>query len=54
MIRRGLNDRDPELRIEALEALAERNDVESLRRGMTDSNEDVRERAADLLEESTP
>ena len=54
MIRRGLNDRDPELRIEALEALAERNDVESLRGGMTDSNEDVRERAADLLEESTP
>jgi HEAT repeats len=54
MIRRGLNDRNPELRIEALEALAERNDVESLRGGMTDSNEDVRERAADLLEESTP
>jgi HEAT repeat protein len=54
MIRRGLNDRNPELRIEALEALAERNDIESLRRGMTDSNEDVRERAAELLEESTP
>jgi hypothetical protein len=54
MIRRGLNDRTPELRIEALEALAERNDTESLRRGMTDPDEDVRERAAELLEGSTP
>ena len=45
MIRRGLNDRNPELRIEALEALAERNDIESLRQGMVDPNENVRERA---------
>jgi HEAT repeat protein len=54
MIRRGLNDRNPEFRIEALEALAERKDIDSLRRGMADSNEDVRERAAELLKESTP
>lgn len=52
MIRRGLNDRTPEFRIEVLEALAERKDTESLRRGMADSNRDVRERAAELLEES--
>lgn len=53
-IRRGLNDHDPELRIEALEALAERNDLESLRSSLTDPSEDVRERAAELLEESKP
>jgi HEAT repeats len=54
MIRRGLNDRTPEFRIEVLEALAERKDIESLRRGMADSNKDVRERAAELLEQSKP
>lgn len=54
MIRRGLNDRIPEFRIEVLEALAERKDTESLRRGMADSNRDVRERAAELLEQSKP
>jgi hypothetical protein len=54
MIRRGLNDRSPEFRIEVLEALAERKDTESLRTGMTDSNRNVRERAAELLEESKP
>ena len=50
MIRRGLADADPEFRIEVLEALAERGDLESLRRVKSDPNEDVRERAADLLE----
>jgi HEAT repeat protein len=54
MIRRGLNDRTPEFRIEVLEALAERKDIESLRRGMADSNKDVRERAAELVEEFKP
>jgi HEAT repeats len=54
MIRRGLNDRTPEFRIEVLEALGERKDIESLRRGMADSNKDVRERAAELLEQSKP
>jgi hypothetical protein len=54
MIRRGLNDRAAEFRIEVLEALAERKDIESLRRGMADSNKDVRERAAELLEQSKP
>jgi HEAT repeats len=54
MIRRGLNDRTPEFRIEVLEALAERKDIESVRRGMADPNKDVRERAAELLEKSKP
>ncbi len=54
MIRRGLNDRSPEFRIEVLEALAERKDTESLRTAMADSNKDVRERAAELLEQSKP
>jgi HEAT repeat protein len=50
MIRRGLSDADPEFRIEVLEALAERGDLESLRKAKSDPNEEVRERAADLLE----
>jgi len=50
IIRRGLNDADPDFRIEVLEALAERGDLESLRRAKSDPNEDVRERAVDLLE----
>lgn len=50
MLRRGLADADPEFRIEVLEALAERGDIDSLRRAKSDSNEDVRERAVDLLE----
>jgi hypothetical protein len=54
MIRRGMNDRAPEFRIEVLEALSERKDIESLRRGMADSNKDVRERAAKLLEQAKP
>jgi hypothetical protein len=54
MIRRGLNDRTPEFRIEVLEALAERKDIESLRTAMADSNRAVRERAAELLEQSKP
>jgi HEAT repeat protein len=50
MLRRGLADPDPEFRIEVLEALAERGDIDSLRRAKSDPNEDVRERAVDLLE----
>jgi HEAT repeat protein len=50
IIRRGLNDADPDFRIEVLEVLAERGDRESLRRAKSDPDEDVRERAADLLE----
>ncbi len=50
IIRRGLNDADPDFRIEVLEALAERGDRESLRWAKSDPDEDVRERAADLLE----
>ena len=50
MIGRGLADADPEFRIEVLEVLAERGDRESLRRAKSDPDEDVRERAADLLE----
>jgi HEAT repeat protein len=50
IIRRGLNDADPDFRIEVLEALAERGDLESLRRAKSDPHEDVREKAAELLE----
>jgi hypothetical protein len=52
LIRRGLNDRDAEFRIEVLEVLADRGDLDSLRKAKSDPNEDVRERAADLLESS--
>jgi ribosome-binding factor A len=54
MIRRGMNDRTPEFRIEVLEALAERKDIESLQKGMADSNKAVRELAAKLLEQAKP
>jgi HEAT repeat protein len=50
MLRRGLADPDPEFRLEVLEALAERGDIDSLRRAKSDPDEDVRERAAELLE----
>ena len=50
MLRRGLADADPEFRLEVLEALAERGDIDSLRRAKSDPDEDVRERASDLLE----
>ena len=50
MIGQGLADADPEFRIEVLEVLALRGDRESLRRATSDPNEEVRERAADLLE----
>ena len=53
-IRKGLNDRDPEFRIEVLEVLADRGDLDSLRRAKSDPNKDVRERAAELLERETP
>jgi hypothetical protein len=54
MLRRGLNDSDPEFRIEVLEALAERKDLDSLRNALSDRNQEVRERAAELLEDATP
>lgn len=54
LIRRGLNDKDPEFRISVLEVLADRGDLESLRKAKSDPNEDVRERVADLLENATP
>jgi HEAT repeat protein len=50
VLRRGLADPDPEFRLEVLETLAERGDVDGLRRAKSDPDEDVRERAADLLE----
>jgi hypothetical protein len=50
MIGQGLADADPEFRIEVLEVLALRGDRESLRRAKSDPAEEVRERAADLLE----
>ncbi|MEO6164790.1 MAG: HEAT repeat domain-containing protein [Candidatus Binatia bacterium] len=50
MIGQGLADADPEFRIEVLEVLALRGDRESLRRAKFDPAEEVRDRAADLLE----
>lgn len=50
MIGQGLADFDPEFRIEVLEVLALRGDRESLRRAKFDPAEEVRDRAADLLE----
>jgi hypothetical protein len=54
LIQRGLNDRDPEFRIEVLEVLADRGDLDSLRKAKSDPDKDVRERATDLLETATP
>jgi HEAT repeat protein len=45
-----LEDADPEFRMEALEALAEHGDLESLRIAKLDPSDEVRERAAELLE----
>ena len=53
MLRRGLNDADPEFRIEVLEVLAVRGDLDSLRKAMADRNRDVREAAVDLLINAT-
>jgi HEAT repeats len=53
MLRRGLNDADPDFRIDVLEILADRGDLDSLRRALADRNREVRERAADLLENAT-
>lgn len=53
MMRRGLNDADPEFRIEVLEALADRGDLDSVRKALADRNQDVREAAADLLENAS-
>ena len=50
MIGQGLADADPEFRIEVLEVLALRGDRESLRRARSDPADEVRERAADLLD----
>ena len=49
ILRRGLNDADPEFRIEVLEVLADRGDLDSLRKAMADRSREVRETAADLL-----
>jgi hypothetical protein len=49
MLRRGLNDSDPEFRTELLEILADRGDLDSLRKALADRNQEVRENAADLL-----
>src|SRR5262245_29477293 len=49
MLRRGLNDADPDFRIDVLEILADRGDLDSLRKAVADRNREVRESAADLL-----
>jgi hypothetical protein len=53
LIQRALNDRDPGFRLEVLEVLADRGDLESLRKAKSDPDKEVRERAADLLESAT-
>jgi hypothetical protein len=53
MVRRGLNDADPEFRIDVLEILADRGDLDSLRKALADRNREVRETAADLLGNAT-
>ena len=53
ILRRGLADPDPEFRLEVLETLADRGDIDSLRRAKSDPDEDVRARAADLLESAS-
>jgi len=53
LLRRGLNDPDPEFRIDVLEVLASRGDLDSLRKALADRNREVREHAADLLENAT-
>ena len=45
-----LADPDPEFRLEVLEVLGDREDLESLRRAKSDPAQDVRERAVELLE----
>ena len=52
-LRRALNDPDPEFRIDVLEILANRGDIDSLRKTLADRNQEVRERAADLLGNAT-
>lgn len=53
MLRYGLDDSDPEFRIEVLEILADRGDLDSLRKALADQNPEVRETAADLLWNAT-
>jgi hypothetical protein len=53
ILRRGLNDPDPDFRIDVLEILADRGDLDSLRNAVADRNREVRERAADLLGNAT-
>jgi hypothetical protein len=53
MVRRGLNDADPDFRIDVLEILAGRGDLDSLRKALADRNREVRETAADLLGNAT-
>ena len=50
LIRQALNDADPEFRMEVLDVLADRDDRESLLKAKSDPNQEVRERAAELLE----
>ncbi|HEX5020019.1 MAG TPA: HEAT repeat domain-containing protein [Candidatus Binatia bacterium] len=52
-LRLGLKDPDPEFRIEVLEILAERGDLDSLRKALADRNQEVRDTAADLLWNAT-
>ncbi|MBI4526031.1 MAG: HEAT repeat domain-containing protein [Deltaproteobacteria bacterium] len=49
-LRKGLQDPDPSFRIEILEALAEKGQLDSVRSALSDRNQQVREKAAELLQ----
>ena len=47
---RALRDPDPSFRIEVLEALADKGELQVVKSALSDQNNEVRERAAELLE----
>lgn len=46
----AMRDSDPSIRIEAIEALAEKGELQPVKRALADPDEEVRDRAVDLLE----
>ena len=50
LLSRALRDQDPSFRMEVLEALADKRELQLVRGALSDQNEEVREKAADLLE----
>ena len=52
ILSRALRDPDPSIRMEALEALAERGELQLVKGALSDQNSEVREKAAELLEDA--